>query len=321
MTALRWVLALILTVALLYIARTNSRGQPEHITQTENGFTFEMTTVPKVTEHTTDTIHIHISGPFEPGLRVVFRSSRMNQDASTPLVKYGSAPMLAADSARGLFYTVVSAGSRGGKFYYYFEIRDNTGGYRAGMFAEAGEPFVLKYIGEVPDGVLYSHIFFMFATVFAVVLGALYGAGFLLGQGTFKSLSNSFTLAALFAFIGGYPLGFMMNYYAFDVVWEGVPFGTDATDNKTQLLFVYLLFMALICRRSMARKVLGKDLYSRRAVARFGIMAFFLLLAIYLIPHSIQFTPDLTRAVCYSFIGLVVVLYGGAWAAAWRRKK
>ena len=52
-------------------------------------------------------------------------------------------------------------------------------------------------------------------------------------------------MATIAAFLGGYPVGFAMNWYAFGVLWEGVPFGTDATDNKTQLLFVYLLFLTL----------------------------------------------------------------------------
>jgi hypothetical protein len=122
-------------------------------------------------------------------------------------------------------------------------------------------------------------------------------------------MAVNFFLAALFAFLGGYPFGFAMNWYAFGTIWEGVPFGTDATDNKTQLLFVYFLFMVLISLGSLTRGRIGRDLFSPKALGWFGLSAFVLKLAIYLIPHSIQFSVGLTRGVCYSFIGLVVMLY------------
>jgi len=100
-----------------------------------------------------------------------------------------------------------------------------------------------------------------------------------------------------------------MNYYAFDTVWEGVPFGTDATDNKTQLIFVYLIFMNLITLGSLTKGKLGGDKFSPTVLGLYGIGAFFVMLAIYLIPHSIQFSPGLTKLVCYSFIGLMALLY------------
>jgi hypothetical protein len=99
-----------------------------------------------------------------------------------------------------------------------------------------------------------------------------------------------------------------MNYYAFNVVWEGVPFGTDATDNKTQLLFLYLAMVWLVSLGSLT-KGKWRDLYPPKVLGWFGVVAFVLLFAIYLIPHSIQFSAALTYSVCYSFIGVVALIY------------
>ena len=309
MKIIRIIVAVVLTAALLYIARNTSRGRPEFVTHTENGYTFEMMTVPKGLEHGMETIRLKITGDMEPGVKPVFRQSKFGQDATTPIHKYNSVPLLVEDSATGEYYTEFSTLARGDRFYYYFEIRDATGGLRASFTSDDGEPFVFKFIGEVPTYIIGPHIFFMFATVFCVVMVFLHSFKLLSGDTDVHPLAFFIFLAMLVSFFGCYPFGFGMNYYAFDVVWEGVPFGTDATDNKTQLLFAYLLFLTLATVGSLRKGEPGRHLYTPKALGWFGVGAFGLMLAIYLIPHSIQFSVGLTKTVCYSFIGLVALLY------------
>ena len=100
-----------------------------------------------------------------------------------------------------------------------------------------------------------------------------------------------------------------MNYYAFNGSWEGVPFGTDATDNKTQLLFVYLLFATLATFGSFSKGRFGRDLFAPRTLGWIGLSTTAVMLFIYLIPHSIQFSPRFTYAFCYTWIAVVVALY------------
>jgi len=308
MKVLRVIIALVITVGLLHIARTNSRGRPEFVSHTDGKYTFEMTTVPKGLENSLARIPLKITGEMEPGVRPYFRQSKFGQDETTPLHKYGSVPLLVKDSAAGEYYTEVSTLGRGGRFYYYFEIRDNTGGLRATFTDKDGRPFVFKFIGQVPVWVLIPHIFMMFATVFCVVMAFLFSIKLIAGGDDARPVALFIALATLVAFLGGYPFGFAMNHYAFNTIWEGVPFGTDATDNKTQLLFVYLLFLTLVSLGSLRKKP-ARDLYSPRALGWFGVGGFVLMLAIYLIPHSIQFSVALTKTVCWSFIGLVALLY------------
>ena len=99
MRILRIIVAVLLTAALLYIARTTSRGRPEFVTHSENGITFEMTTVPKGLEHGMETIHLRILGDMGPGFTPMFRQSRFGQDATTPVHKYGGVPLLPGDTA------------------------------------------------------------------------------------------------------------------------------------------------------------------------------------------------------------------------------
>lgn len=321
MRFIRWTAALLLTVALLYVARTSSMGRPELVTHTDNGYTFEYLTVPKIAENTTGTVSLNITGPFEPGARVVLRKTKFGQDAITPVERYGSVPMSVEDSAQGLYSVIITAGNRGAKAWYYFEVRDNVGGLRASFKTPEGEPFVLKWIGDVPQVVLVTHIFFMFATVYFVILGMLHGVNMIRGSTDAYSLGKAFFLSVVCSFVGGYPLGFMMNYYAFGGVWEGVPFGTDATDNKTQVLFVYLVLVALATMGSWTRGKFGKDLWSPKVLGWMGVGGFVLLLATYLIPHSIQFDPFLTKAVCWSWIALVALAYLWGLSSASRKSK
>ncbi len=306
---LRFILAAVLTLAMLYMARTNSRGQPDHLSYSENGVAFDITTVPKAPEDGSAHITVGITGAVTPNSRVVVRYTKSGQNAQTSLQEYATVTLEMEDETSGVYGTDLAVGRRGDKVYYYFEVLypDNT--VQAVFMPDAHGPFVLKSIGHVSTVVIVLHVALMFLTVFFVALALVHAFGLIRTGGDARLMSRNFLLAALFAFLGGYPFGFAMNWYAFGGIWEGVPFGTDATDNKTQLIFVYLVFMVLASLGSLTRGRWGRDLFSPGALGWFGVGAFVLMIAIYLIPHSIQFTPAVTYGVCYSFIGLVGLLY------------
>lgn len=321
MKILRYVLAFVITVGMLYLARTNSRGNPEFITHSENGYTFEYTDITKAFEKDAIELSLIITGPVNENLKPVIRSLKISQAIDTDPKKYGSFPLKPDDSVENLYHAQLNIGNKGSKQLYYFEIRDNVGGRTAVFDNPSGNPFVLKSIGHVPGIVLFLHIFCMFASVFLITLGAIKGIELLQNKINTRSLVNTFALAALFAFLGGYPFGFMMNSYAFGTIWEGVPFGTDATDNKTQTLFVYLLFIVLAGLGSLTKSKIGKDIFSAKTMAVLGIFGFFLMTAIYLIPHSIQFEPFLTKAVCWGWIALIAIIYLVGLVTSIRKKK
>jgi len=305
---LRIALAFIITLAMLYIARTNSKGQPEVFESTVDSVSFNMISVPKALENTTARISLEVYGIADSNATLQFRHTEVK---NAPAERFELTTMQRGrfESDKASFYTDVQAKARGGKLYYFFELVDSAGATIAAFKQEDGAPFLFKYIGEVPMFVLIAHLIFIFATVFCVAMATVHAFPLIAGGTNTRPLAVFMFWAAVTCCLGCYPFGIPMNYYAFDCYWEGVPFGTDATDNKTQLLFVYLLFAALTALGSLTKGRFGRDLYGPRGLGWVGFSAFGAMLFIYLIPHSIQFSPGFTYAFCYSWIGLVALAY------------
>ena len=75
MKVLRVALAIVLTVVMLYVTRTNSLGEPEFFSHKENGFDFQITTVPKQLEDKSTALTVQVTGPISPETQVYFRSA------------------------------------------------------------------------------------------------------------------------------------------------------------------------------------------------------------------------------------------------------
>ena len=285
MNILRIVGAILLTAVLSVIASKASRGKPEFVSRAENGYTFDMTTVPKFAESSKARIAVKITGPLTSNEWPMLRYARSEQDDLADLESYESFPLILADSTTGAFFAEFSTGARGGRIQYYMHMVDRDGNVKATFKSPNGKPFVLKYIGNVPPTILISHIAFMFATVFCVAMAALHAIPVMRGIAAPMTMLQYLLAAVIMTMIGGYPLGFAMNWYAFGGIWEGVPFGTDATDNKTQLLFVYLIFATVIGLGSLSSGKLGRDVFKSKAIGWFGFGSLIVMLFIYLIPH------------------------------------
>jgi hypothetical protein len=130
------------------------------------------------------------------------------------------------------------------------------------------EPVIIRFKGSVPAVVLLPHILLMF-------IGMLYsnraGIEALDSRGSPKKYMN-FTI--IFFFLGGLILGPVVQKFAFDAYWTGVPFGIDLTDNKT--LIAALGWIVAWRKNSNAKQGRG-----------WILIASILMLAVYLIPHSL----------------------------------
>jgi len=308
MKYLKVAIAVVLTAIMLVVASSGSRGRPESVSHSEGGFTFEMTTVPKITENQSANITVVVTGFHRDSAHLWLRTTQSTGIDADDLDSYDRVDMRSG-SGQGEFSVEVTAGRRGGRFYYYFEITDANDATLSAFTQADGSPFLLKYIGDVPSVVTTMHVLFIFATVFFVALATVSAISLIGGGGNVRPMTRYLLWATVFCFLGGYPFGIPMNYYAFDVFWEGVPFGTDATDNKTQLLFVYLLFTTLSGLGTLTGGRFGRDIYTERTLSWVGLSSFAVMLFIYLIPHSIQFSAGLTYAFCYSWIATVALLY------------
>jgi hypothetical protein len=139
--------------------------------------------------------------------------------------------------------------------------------YKGQYYPVTEDAVVIRYKGAVPYIILIPHVFFMF---FAMLFSTRTGIEALgSGQRTYKYATV--TLVSLG--IGGLILGPIVQWYAFGDLWTGWPFGGDWTDNKTIFAFAFWLIAFLVLRKNRKNRL-------------WPIIAFIVLLSIYMIPHS-----------------------------------
>jgi len=94
-----------------------------------------------------------------------------------------------------------------------------------------GTPTVIRFKGFVPQFILIPHILIMFlAMLFSNVEGIF---------ALFKIPSlKMMKITLVTIFVGGLIMGPIVQKYAFNELWAGVPYGWDLTDNKTLIAFV-----------------------------------------------------------------------------------
>jgi len=159
-----------------------------------------------------------------------------------------------------------------GKLEYYVVLR--TPGGEARIPAAAEGNVILRFKNPVPASVLIPHASLMFL---GILLGVRTALGALFTPWRFRGLAW-WTLLALTA--GGMVLGPVVQKHAFGAYWMGIPFGYDLTDNKMLVMWgVWGLACAALGWRARRRRWPG-----RIAV----LLAALVMLAVYLIPHSLR---------------------------------
>lgn len=168
------------------------------------------------------------------------------------------------ESVRGLGTALPSLAERAGKYEYRVFVDDG-----------AGEPISVtgttavqaRYKAEVPIWILTLHIFTVFAsmtlairTVLETLTGGRYG--WMIWA----------TVASLL--LGAFALGPAVQWYAFGVLWAGIPFGYDWTDNKVLLELAFWLAAAWLNRGTRRN---ASSVYAAGLVT----------LVVYFIPHSV----------------------------------
>jgi hypothetical protein len=130
------------------------------------------------------------------------------------------------------------------------------------------DPIVIRFKGHVPDYVLLPHILIMFL---AMLFSTRAGIEALDPKSNPRKLVL-WTTGLLF--VGGIILGPLVQHFAFGSFWTGIPFGTDLTDNKTLIAMIGWIIALIMGRKGKPARgwVLGASA---------------LLLAVYLIPHSL----------------------------------
>lgn len=128
------------------------------------------------------------------------------------------------------------------------------------------EPVVIRFRNDVPAGILIPHILLMFVAM----LFAIYTLLLVMTRKEEYRKWLIITVGTLF--VGGFVLGPLVQHAAFGPWWTGFPYGTDLTDNKTLISFLFFL----------AALATIKWKYNKWLV----VLAVLVMIAVFTIPHS-----------------------------------
>jgi len=160
------------------------------------------------------------------------------------------------------------------KLQYFVKLHkgNSTQGNESAMspstMVPAEVPVIIRFRGDVPLIILLPHIFAMF---FAMMLSTRTALEVFQEKPKLKKLAF---WTVIFLFIGGFLLGFLMNYFAFNQIWGGIPIGNDITDNKTLIAFVGWGLSYYMIKKDAAPKL-------------FAVLAALIMFIVYSIPHSV----------------------------------
>jgi hypothetical protein len=247
-----WTLTIVITLSAAYYQRKTGPTYPKQVSVILNDTVYKLKLVRSIALDERSEVRLNIKDP-EIHAKIHFRRFNVEEE-------YHTADF--SNDEKGL-YAPVPQQPAAGKIQYYLEITDHKGTQM--LFEE--DPIVIRYKGGVPSPILIPHIIIMFvAMLFSTLAGLMALARFPL----YKKYSF-WTLILLAA--GGMVLGPLVQFYAFGDLWTGVPFGWDLTDNKTLISFLFWILAVFMNRKT------NKPIYT--------IIAAFVLLLVYSIPHSL----------------------------------
>lgn len=150
-----------------------------------------------------------------------------------------------------------------GKVMYRIGLSPGKGG----LVYLTEKPVIIRFKGHVPLFILIPHIIFIFT---AMLLATRAGLEAYLRR---QKIFNYALATTIFLFIGGLILGPIVQKFAFNAYWTGWPFGSDLTDNKLAISFMFWLI------------ALWQN-WGQREKRIWVIVAALVQLLIFLIPHS-----------------------------------
>jgi hypothetical protein len=247
-----WILTIIITLSAAYYQRKTGPTYPKQISVNLNDTIYKLKLVRSIALNDRSEVRLKIKD-HSVHARLYFK--RFNTNDEYQVSDF-------SNDEKGLFAPVPQQPAAG-KLQYYVELTDSKGIQT--LFREA--PIVIRFKGGVPAFILAPHVLIMFV---AMLFSTLAGLMALVKLPLYKKYAL-WTLILLTA--GGMILGPLVQYYAFGELWTGIPFGWDLTDNKTLIAFVFWILAVLMNRKT------DRTIYT--------IIAAFVLLLVYSIPHSL----------------------------------
>ena len=240
-----WLLAIVITLVLSIYQRMTGPTHPKRVTVELNGESYKIKLPRSGVQH--DEILTLKGVPSNTNAQLHYRRYPTSDDYTTVDFSW----------TEGECQAVLPVQPVAGKLQYYITVE--------GKDYLADEPLVIRFRNDVPAYILVPHILLMFAAM----LFAVYT--FLLVI-TRKKYGKWLKITVGTLFVGGFILGPLVQHVAFGPWWAGFPYGTDLTDNKTLLSFLF--FVAALATM--------KWKYNKWVVA----LAVLFMIVIFSIPHS-----------------------------------
>ena len=240
-----WLLAIVITLVLSIYQRMTGPTYPKRITVELKGESYKIKLPRSGVQH--DEMVTLKGIPSDVSSQIHYRRYPSADE-------YTTADFVWEDSA---WQAVLPVQPVAGKLQYYITVD--------GKDYLKDELVVIRFRNDVPASILVPHIMLMFAAM----LFAVYT--FLLVVTRRKySLWLKITIGTLF--VGGFILGPLVQHAAFGPWWAGFPYGTDLTDNKTLISFLFFIVALATLRWKYNKWVVG--------------LAVLVMIVIFSIPHS-----------------------------------
>lgn len=240
-----WLLAIVITLALSIYQRMTGPTHPKSVTVELNGENYKVK-LPRSGVRSDEIVKLN-DIPSDANAQLHYHKFPTHDAYTTVDFQWNGNELQAALPVQPV----------AGKLQYYITVN--------GKDYLADEPVVIRFRNDVPAGILIPHILLMFAAM----LFAVYTFLLVVTRKEYKRWLK-ITVATLF--IGGFIFGPLVQHSAFGPWWTGFPYGTDLTDNKT--LVSFLFFLAALATL--------KWKYNRWVVC----LAVLIMIAVFTIPHS-----------------------------------
>ena len=240
-----WLLAIVITLVLSIYQRMTGPTYPKRITVELNGERYKIKLPRSGVQH--DEILTLKGVPSNTNAQLHYRRYPTSDDYTTVDFSW----------TEGECQAVLPVQPVAGKLQYYITVE--------GKDYLADEPLVIRFRNDVPAYILVPHILLMFAAM----LFAVYT--FLLVI-TRKKYGKWLKITVGTLFVGGFILGPLVQHVAFGPWWAGFPYGTDLTDNKTLLSFLFFVAALATMKWKYNKWVVG--------------LAVLFMIVIFSIPHS-----------------------------------
>jgi hypothetical protein len=265
----RLIVALLLTIVMLVIARVASTRHAREIVVNVENLVFS---------------HHTVTESFEEGPVVKLTASDASKERAVIYfseTKGSNYQALEMPVESNVYAIQLPKLEKGQKWWYHIDVyKDNL---KIATIPQNEDQFI-KFKGHVSSFILIPHIFCMFATIFFGILTVFTAVDAVRGNGEIRRSVWFALLAFLFGYAGGIPLGIEVTRQTFGEGWGGWPIGNDWTDTKTEIFLLFWLVTLVLSFNGLRGK---KMMITEKTYAFMVILSLVVTFITFLIPHSI----------------------------------